>query len=67
VFAVVVDANIELIEAINNGMIPPGTLPTDPALEPYMPITRLWRVDIEGSAATDIAQNVWGLAARPIR
>ncbi|NDJ74671.1 MAG: hypothetical protein GYB65_00310, partial [Chloroflexi bacterium] len=67
VFAVVVDANLGLVNAVNNGQIPPGTPSTDPALAQYMPTTRLWRVEVDGNAIDDIAQNVWGVVARPIR
>jgi hypothetical protein len=67
VFAVVVDPNTALVNAINNGYIPAGTVSTDPALAQYMPQTHLWRVAVDGSSATDLQTDVWGLAARPIR
>ena len=67
VFATVVEPNRALIEAINAGQVPAGTLRTDPSLAQYMPSTVLWRVDIETGAPVDLRRDVWGLAARPLR
>lgn len=67
VFAVVVDPNTALIEALNARQVRPGSVPGDPAMAQYMPATHLWRVDVDGDTAEDVLDNVWGLAARPIR
>jgi hypothetical protein len=67
VFAVVVEPNTALVGAINNGQVPPGTLPTDPVLAQYMPATHLWRVDVVSGSPVDVLDDVWGVAARPIR
>jgi len=67
VFAVVADPTTALVNAINNGSVPAGTDPNDPALAQYMPGTHLWRVDASGGGAQDILDNVWGVAARPVR
>ncbi|MBN1679483.1 MAG: hypothetical protein JW966_04275 [Anaerolineae bacterium] len=67
VFAVVVDPNTALVNAINNGQIAAGTSPTDPALRGYMPATHLWRIDVTSGAVDDIHDDVWGVVARPIR
>ncbi len=67
VFAVVVEPNTALVNAINNGQVPPGTLPNDPILTQYMPATHLWRVDVIAGSPVDVLDNVWGVAARPVR
>ena len=67
VFATVVEPNRALVDAINAGQVPAGTQPTDPALAQYMPATVLWRVDIDTGAPVDVRDDVWGLAARPLR
>lgn len=67
VFAVVVDPNSSLVAAFNARQVRPGALPTDPDLAKYMPATHLWRVSAIGSSVEDVADNVWGLAARPVR
>lgn len=67
VFAVVVEPNTALVGAINNGQVPPGTLPTDPVLAQYMPATHLWRVDVVSGSPVDVLDDVWGVAARPVR
>ncbi|NLE50596.1 MAG: hypothetical protein GX613_04260 [Chloroflexi bacterium] len=67
VFATVVAPNTALVNAINAGQVPAGTQPTDPALAQYMPATVLWRVDIDTGAPVDVRDDVWGLAARPLR
>jgi len=67
VFAVVVEPNTALVNAINNGQVPAGTLPNDPILTQYMPATHLWRVDVIAGGPVDVLDNVWGLAARPVR
>jgi len=67
VFAVVVEPNTALVNAINNGQVPAGTLPNDPILTQYMPATHLWRVDVIAGGPIDVLDNVWGLAARPVR
>ena len=67
VFAVVVDPNTALVNALNARQVRPGSLPTDPELAQYMPATHLWRVSLTGDSAGDIADNVWGVAARPVR
>ena len=67
VFAVMVEPNRALVEAINAGQIPAGAQPGDPALARYMPSTALWRVDVESGFPVDVRTDVWGLAARPLR
>jgi len=67
VFAEVVDPNTALVQALNARQVRPGSLPNDPALAQYMPATHLWRISAIGSSADDVATNVWGLAARPVR
>lgn len=67
VFATVVEPNRALVDAINAGQVPAGTMPTDPSLAQYMPSTVLWRVDIESGSPVDLREDVWGLAARPLR
>lgn len=67
VFATIVEPNTALVNAINAGQVPAGTLPTDPALAQHMPSTVLWRVDVETGAPADVRADVWGLAARPLR
>ena len=67
VFAVVVDPNTKLVEALNSGQIPPGTTSADPALNAYWPSTHLWRVDVMTGVADDALDNVWGVTARPVR
>jgi hypothetical protein len=67
VFAVVVDSNAALVNAINAGSIPASILSNDPSLAQYMPHTHLWRVDIEGNIDEDVMDDVWGVIARPIR
>ena len=32
-----------------------------------MPATHLWRVDVIAGGPVDVLDNVWGLAARPVR
>ncbi len=67
VFAVVVDANGALIDAINQGLIPASTPINSPALAPYLPTTHLWRIVNSGGEDDTIADDVWGVVARPIR
>lgn len=67
VFAVVVDPNTALVNAWNARQVRFDATSTDPALAQYMPGSHLWRVGAGGGDAQDVAQNVWGLAARPIR
>ncbi len=67
VFAVVVDPNTALVAALNGRQVRPGSVPSDPAMAQYMPLTHLWRVDTDGNSAQDLLDNVWGIAARPIR
>jgi hypothetical protein len=67
VFAVVVDPNTQLVSDLNLRRVRPGSLPTDPEMAKYMPLTHLWRVAADGASAEDVAQGVWGVAARPIR
>ncbi len=67
VFAVVVDPNTALVNAWNARQVRFDAQPTDPALAGYMPATHLWRIDASGGSDADIADNVWGLAARPVR
>lgn len=67
VFAVVIDPNTALVNALNNGQAQLNTVSTDPALTQYMPKTHLWRVDAEGGNAADVMDDVWGLALRPVR
>jgi hypothetical protein len=67
VFAVVVDPNTALVSALNARQVRPGAQPTDPDMAQYLPQTHLWRVSVIGSSVEDVADNVWGVAARPIR
>lgn len=67
VFAVVVDSNSALIDANNQGLIPAGTLSNSPTLDPYLPTTHLWRIVSSGGEDNDIADDVWGVVARPMR
>ena len=67
VFAVVVDPNTLLVQDLNARRVRPGSAPDDPELAKYMPATHLWRVDVNGEGEVDIADNVWGVTARPIR
>ncbi len=68
VFATVVDPNAVLVERLNARQVPPGSSPTDPALAPLWPATHLWRIDATGEGEpSDILDDVWGLAARPVR
>lgn len=64
-FAVVVDPNIALVNDLNTRRVWPGAKPTDPEMRVYLPATHLWRVAFEGGGAEDVAENVWGVAARP--
>jgi len=65
VFAVVVDSNAALINALNTGLVSPAVPATDPSLVPYFPQTHLWRINIGGGGSSDIADDVWGVVARP--
>jgi hypothetical protein len=67
VFAVVVDPNTLLVNDLNARRVRPGSRPDDPEMAKYMPLTHLWRVAADGSTAEDIADGVWGVAARPVR
>jgi hypothetical protein len=67
VFAVVVDPNTRLVSDLNLRRVRPGAQPTDPDMAKYMPLTHLWRIDAAGDGAQDVADGVWGVAARPIR
>jgi hypothetical protein len=67
VFAVVVDPNTLLVQDLNARRVRPGSVPDDPELAKYMPATHLWRVDVDGDEVMDIADDVWGVTARPIR
>lgn len=67
IFATVVDPNTALITALNARQVRPGSSPTDEALAQYWPATHLWRVDLNGETDADILDDVWGVAARPIR
>jgi len=68
VFAVVVDPNRALVQALNARQVRPGSQAADPALAQYLPATHLWRIPAEGGGQpTDLLDDVWGLAARPVR
>lgn len=67
VFATVIESNRALVEALNAGTIPLDSVPTDPALAAYMPASHLWRVSVTDGTAADVRDDVWGLAARPLR
>ena len=67
VFATVVDSNAALINAFNNQVVAASLPSSDPLLAPYIPQTHLWRVAVDGSSVADVRDDVWGLAARPIR
>jgi hypothetical protein len=67
VFAVIVDPSTALVKALGARQVRPGAQPTDPDMAQYIPQTHLWRVSVTGSSVEDIADNVWGVAARPIR
>jgi hypothetical protein len=67
VFAVVVDPNTLLVNDLNLRRVRPGSQPTDPEMAKYMPQTHLWRVSVDGASSDDVATDVWGVAARPIR
>lgn len=67
VFATVVESNGALINAFNNRLVAASLPSGDPLLAPYAPKTRLWRVATDGSSVADVRDDVWGLAARPMR
>jgi hypothetical protein len=67
VFAVVVDPNTALVNALNARQVRPGSAATDPALAQYIPATHLWRIPAEGGEGVDLLDDVWGLASRPVR
>jgi hypothetical protein len=67
VFAVVVDPNTLLVDDLNLRRVRPGSQPTDPEMAKYMPQTHLWRVDVNGASSEDVATDIWGVVARPIR
>ncbi|WP_119068042.1 PD40 domain-containing protein [Aggregatilinea lenta] len=67
VFATVVDSNAALINAFNTQQVAASLPSSDALLAPYMPQTHLWRVAVDGSSVADVRDDVWGLAARPIR
>ncbi|MBN2304201.1 MAG: PD40 domain-containing protein [Anaerolineae bacterium] len=67
VFAVIVDPNTALVNAWNARQVRFDAQPTDPGLAGYMPASHLWRVSVDGGDVQDVAANVWGLAARPVR
>ncbi len=67
VFATVVDSNVALINAFNTQQVAASLPSSDALLAPYLPQTHLWRVAVDGSSVADVRDDVWGLAARPIR
>ena len=65
IFAVVVERNEELVNALNTGVLDPSIQPGDPLLDGYVPRSVLWRVDLSGTAMFAIDENIWGVIARP--
>ena len=65
VFAVVVERNEALINALNRSEIPGDITPTDPLLNNYMPRTALYRYNLRDTTLTRLTENVWGVTARP--
>lgn len=65
VFAVVVERNEALINALNRSEIPASIAPTDPMLNNYMPRRVLYRFDRQNEVLTPLTENVWGVTARP--
>lgn len=68
IFAVTVENNARLVEALNNGTLSPDIDPSDPTLNTnYLPGTILYRLTPDGREAFSILSDVWGLAVRPSR
>ncbi len=65
VFAVAVEPNRALVEALNMGALPPDIQPNDPALDAYNPRTVLWRVDLSDNSLLAMDEGIWGVVARP--
>ncbi len=65
VFAVAVAPNIELVNALNTGQLPPDIQPNDPALDAYIPRSVLWRVDLADDSLLALDEGIWGVVARP--
>lgn len=65
IFAVVVESNAQIVEALNAGRLPPDTSANDPALvTTYLPNSILYRITPDGREAFSILSNVWGIVAR---
>jgi hypothetical protein len=65
IFVVVVERNEQLVNAFNNGTLPPDIATNDPLLDGYVPRSLFWRVEIGTGEMFAIDENVWGVVARP--
>jgi len=65
VFAVLVERNESLVNALNTGLLDANSAPTDPALDAYIPRTILWRVERATGQMFALDENIWGVVARP--
>ncbi len=67
IFVVVVESNVDIVNALNSGQLPPDTSSNDPVLvTTYLPDSILYRITPDGREAFSILSDVWGIAARPL-